>query len=49
MHHAQVRLANTVYTKLFGPLLSHYESDIDKAIAETRSKGADFMGQHAAK
>lgn len=36
-----------VYTKLFGPLVSTYEADIDRLAAEARTRATDMMGQHA--
>jgi hypothetical protein len=45
--HPSTRLALAIYTKLFGPLLTSYEADIDKMVVETRTRGMDMMGQHA--
>lgn len=45
--HPSTRLALTIYTRVFGPVLSSYEADIDKLLVESKTRGMDLMGQHA--
>jgi len=45
--HPSTRVALTIYNKLFHPLLTSYEADIDKAVVETRTRGLDIVGQQA--
>jgi hypothetical protein len=44
--HPSTKWALYVYTKLFGPLVSTYEADIDRFVAEGRVKAADMVNQH---
>lgn len=45
--HPSTHLSQTIYRKMFSPLLNTYEADIDKMVVETKTRGVDIVGQHA--
>eukprot|EP00878_Enallax_costatus_P000443 GHUV01000534.1.p1 GENE.GHUV01000534.1~~GHUV01000534.1.p1 ORF type:complete len:174 (+),score=32.34 GHUV01000534.1:139-660(+) len=40
-----IQIAQSIYVKVFSPLLSTYEADIDKAYMDFRTKATDLVGQ----
>lgn len=46
--HPSTRLASALYAKVFDPLISSYEADIDKFYVDSNTRMRDMAGQHAA-
>jgi receptor expression-enhancing protein 5/6 len=45
--HPNTQLAQSIYIKVFRPMLNEYEADIDKAVMDLRTKATDLVGQQA--
>ncbi len=45
--HPASRWSHSIYDKVFNPLISSYEADIDRLYMDARTKAADMIEQHA--